>query len=114
MMSSPTLLWHRLDHLLARVRVHRRPLSLLIDGVVIALSWNATYLFRLGFERWLHARPSYDAWVMLGVVAVYLGVFALAGIPRGMWRFSGFSEVKRLTLACVGSGMLCAVAVLMA
>jgi len=113
MTTSPTL-WHRLDHLLARVRVHRRPLSLLIDGLVIALSWNATYLFRLGFERWLHARPSYDAWVMLGVVAVYLGVFALAGIPRGMWRFSGFSEVKRLTLACIGSGMLCAVAVLMA
>jgi len=113
MTTSPTL-WHRLDRLLARVRVHRRPLSMLIDGLVIALSWNATYLFRLGFERWLHARPSYDAWVMLGVVAVYLGVFALAGIPRGMWRFSGFSEVKRLTLACIASGMLCAVAVLMA
>ena len=72
--------WHRLDRALARVRVHRRPLSLLIDGLVIAICWNATYLFRLGFERWLHARPSYDVWVMLGVVAVYLGVFALAGI----------------------------------
>jgi len=113
-MTTSLTLWHRLDHLLARVRVHRRPLSLLIDGAVIALSWNATYLFRLGFERWLHARPSYDAWVMLVVVAVYLSVFALAGIPRGMWRFSGFSEVKRLTLACIASGMLCAVAVLMA
>ena len=113
-MTSAPSLWHHLDRALARVRPHRRPLSLFIDGAVIALCWNATYLFRLGFERWLHARPSYDVWVMLGVVAVYLGVFALAGIPRGMWRFSGFGEVKRLTLACLASGMLCAVAVLMA
>jgi FlaA1/EpsC-like NDP-sugar epimerase len=113
MTTSPSF-WHRLDRALARVRVHRRPLSLLIDGIVIAICWNATYLFRLGFERWLYARPSYDVWVMLGVVAVYLGVFSLVGIPRGMWRFSGFGEVKRLTLACMGSGMLCAVAVLMA
>ncbi|MEP7101647.1 MAG: polysaccharide biosynthesis protein, partial [Burkholderiales bacterium] len=106
--------WHRLDRALASVRVHRRPLSLLIDGLVIALCWNATYLFRLGFERWLHARPGYDGWVLLGVVAVYLGVFMLVGIPRGMWRFSGFGEVRRLTLACLASGLLCAVAVLMA
>ena len=113
-MTSPLSFWHRLDRALARVRVHRRPLSLLIDGLVIALSWNATYLFRLGFERWLHARPSYDGWVLLGVVAVYLGVFILVGIPRGMWRFSGFGEVKRLTLACLASGLLCAVVVLMA
>jgi FlaA1/EpsC-like NDP-sugar epimerase len=96
------------------VRPHRRALSLLIDGVVIALAWNATYLFRLGFERWLHARPGYDGWVLLGVVATYLAVFALGGIPRGMWRFSGFGEVKRLTVACMIGGTLCAVAVLMA
>ena len=113
-MANDVSIWHRLDRTLARVRVHRRPLSLLIDGLVIAICWNATYLFRLGFERWLHARPGYDVWVMLGVVAVYLGVFVLAGIPRGMWRFSGFGEVKRLTLACLGSGLLCAVVVLMA
>ncbi len=111
---SPPGLWHRLDRALARVRVHRRPLSLLIDGLVIALCWNATYLFRLGFERWLHARPGYDGWVMLGVVGVYLGVFVLAGIPRGMWRFSGFGEIRRLTLACLAAGMLSAVVVLMA
>src|SRR5450631_3101345 len=113
MTSQPTL-WHHLDRALARLRAYRRPLSFVIDGLVIAICWNATYLFRLGFERWLHARPSYDGWVMLGVVIVYLSVFALAGIPRGMWRFSGFGEVKRLTLACLGSGLLCAVLVLMA
>ncbi|MEO5697083.1 MAG: nucleoside-diphosphate sugar epimerase/dehydratase [Burkholderiaceae bacterium] len=113
MTSEPTV-WHRLDRTLARVRMHRRPLSLLIDGVVIAICWNATYLFRLGFERWWSARPGYDVWVMLAVVAIYLGVFALSGIPRGMWRFSGFGEVKRLTLACIAGGLLSAVAVMMA
>ena len=33
---------------------------------------------------------------MLGVTAVYLGVLGFANVPRGMWRFSGFAEVKRL------------------
>ncbi|MBX3622300.1 MAG: polysaccharide biosynthesis protein [Rhizobacter sp.] len=106
--------WHRLDRVLARLRPRRQPLSLVIDGVVIALCWNITYLFRLGFERWMSARPSYDGWVMLGVVIVYLLAFLLAGIPRGMWRFSGFDEVKRLTIACLGAGAACAVMVSMA
>ena len=89
--------WHRLDRFLARLRPHREPLSLLIDGAVVALAWNVTYLFRLGFERWHSARPSYDVWVMLGIVATYLVGFALARVPQSMWRFSGFGEVKRLT-----------------
>ena len=111
-MTSPTF-WHRLDRALARIRPHRQPLSLLIDGAVIAACWNFTYLFRLGFERWWSARPSYDPWVMLGVVAVYLLTFNVAGIPRGMWRFSGYGEVKRLTLACAVAGLTSAVLVLM-
>jgi FlaA1/EpsC-like NDP-sugar epimerase len=109
--ETPTV-WHRLDRALARVRRHRRPLSLLIDGLVIAATWNATYLFRLGFERWFRARPDYDGWVLLGVVGVYLAVFVLARIPRGMWRFSGFGEIRRLTLACLASGLACALGVL--
>src|SRR4051812_12159344 len=112
-MTSPLGPWQRLDLVLARVRPHRRPLSLLIDAFVVAATWNITYLFRLGFERWLSARPVYDGAVMFGVVACYLAVFALAGIPRGMWRFAGFGEVKRLTLACLGAGALSAVVVLM-
>ncbi len=114
MSPQPPSFWHHLDAALARVRVHRWPLSLVIDALVIAICWNATYLFRLGFERWLYARPGYDGWVLLGVVTVYLGVFVAAGIPRGMWRFSGFGEVKRLTLACLAGGLLCAAAVLLA
>jgi len=111
--TAPSV-WHRLDRLLARVRPRRQPLSLLIDGIVIALCWNITYLFRLGFERSLSARPHYDGWVMLGVVAVYLVAFGIGGIPRGMWRFSGFDEIKRLTVACLCAGALCAIVVSMA
>jgi len=106
--------WHRLDRWLARVRVHRRPLSLVIDAVVIAICWNATYLFRLGFERWLSARPVYDGWVLLGVLAVYGVVFVAIGVPRGMWRFSGFGEVKRLTIGCLIAGLVSAALIMLA
>ena len=108
------MLWQRLDAFLTRIRPHREPLALAIDGLVVALCWNVTYLFRLGFERWWRARPDYDPWVMLGIVALYLVVFVLAGVPRGMWRFSGFGEIKRLAIGCVVAGLLAAVIVLMA
>ena len=112
--TSPKLsAWHRLDLFLARLRPHREPLSLLADALVIAACWNITYLFRLGFERWLSARPAYDPWVLLGVVAAYLVAFALLRVPQSMWRFSGFGEVKRLTIACALAGVASA-AVIMA
>ncbi len=104
--------WHRIDRALARLRPHREALSLLIDGAMVALAWNVTYLFRLGFERWLAARPGYDPWVMLGVVAVYLLTFAALRVPQSMWRFSGFGEVSRLTLACAIAGLVSMVAVM--
>ena len=105
--------WHRLDRFLARLRPHREPLSLLIDGAVVVIAWNVTYLFRLGFERWLSARPGYDGWVLLGIVAAYAVAFSALKVPQGMWRFSGFGEVKRLALACLLAGLTSAVAVLM-
>ena len=111
-MAAPSL-WHRLDLFLARLRPHREPLSLLADACVVAACWNITYLFRLGFERWISARPGYDPWVLLGVVAAYLAAFALFRVPQSMWRFSGFGEVKRLTLACALAG-LCSAAVVTA
>ena len=109
--GRPTV-WHRLEAALARVRPWREPASLLVDGAVIALAWNATYLFRLGLERWISARPTYDPWVLLGVVLLYLGVFLWLRVPQGMWRFSGFGEVKRLTLACLVAGTVAAAGVM--
>ncbi|MBT9595611.1 MAG: polysaccharide biosynthesis protein [Vitreoscilla sp.] len=114
MTTSPADLsaWHRLDRFLARLRPHREPLSLAVDALMVVLAWNATYLFRLGFERWWSARPGYDGWVLAGVVAVYLAAFAALKVPQSMWRFSGFGEVKKLTLACAGAGLVCAVGVM--
>jgi FlaA1/EpsC-like NDP-sugar epimerase len=106
-------MWRRLDRAAARLRPHRRLLSLLIDAVVITLCWNFTYLFRLGFERWWSARPDYDPAVVAAMLAIYLLTFIAIGIPRGMWRFSGFGEVKRLTMACAIAGLATAVGVLM-
>jgi FlaA1/EpsC-like NDP-sugar epimerase len=106
------MFWHRLDALLARLRPHRQPLSLLVDGVMIAIAWNITYLFRLGFERWISARPSYDGWVLLGIVAGYLATFAALRVPQGMWRFSGFGDIKRLTIACFIAGVASAAVVM--
>jgi FlaA1/EpsC-like NDP-sugar epimerase len=106
--------WHTLDALLTRIRPHREPLALAIDAAVIAACWNITYLFRLGFERWWSARPGYDGWVLAGLVLLYVTVFALLKVPKGMWRFSGFGEVQRLTVACAIAGLVGAVAVLMA
>ena len=106
-------IWHRLDRFLARLRPHREPLSLLIDGAVVAVAWNVTYLFRLGFERWISARPDYDGWVLLGVVLAYASAFSAMKVPQGMWRFSGFGVVKRLALACLLAGLASAVLVLM-
>ena len=97
---------------MARWRVHREPLSLVADALVIALAWNITYLFRLGFERWISARPSYDLWVMCGVISLYLLAFVLMKVPQSMWRFSGFGEVKRLTWACLLAGGVAGVVVM--
>lgn len=111
--TSPLTIWHRLDRFLARVRPHREPVALLLDALLVAIAWNATYLFRLGFERWISARPSYDAWVMLCIMAVYAAFFVLLRVPRGMWRFSGFGEVRRLVVACACAGALSATVVML-
>lgn len=113
-MSPPTAptFWHRLDAFLARLRPHREPLSMIVDAGVVAACWNITYLFRLGFERWTSARPGYDGWVLLGIVGTYALASLLFKVPQSMWRFSGFGEVKRLTLACLLAGLLSAAAVM--
>ena len=49
---------------------------------------------------------------MLGVVAAYLVAFGIAKVPQSMWRFSGFGEVRRLTLACAAAGIVSAAVVL--
>ena len=108
------MLWLTLDTFLTRIRPFRAGISLLLDALLVALAWHATYLFRLGFEKWWSARPSYDTAVLAGLVLLYAVMLWLWGAPRGMWRFSGFGEVKRLAGACLMAGLLGAVGVLMA
>jgi FlaA1/EpsC-like NDP-sugar epimerase len=105
--------WTGLDRFLTKVRPHREPLSLLLDAIVVLLAWNATYLFRLGFERWMEARPSYDSAVAAGLVLLYVVVLWLLRVPKGVWRFSGFGELQRLAFACLVAGLIGATAVLM-
>ena len=105
--------WQRLDVLLTRVRPHRERLALLLDLVIVGLAWQFTYLFRLGFERWFSARPDYDSPVLVGVLVAYAAALLVLKVPKGMWRFSGFGEVKRLALACGSAGLVAATAVLM-
>ncbi|XHS80289.1 polysaccharide biosynthesis protein [Burkholderiaceae bacterium UC74_6] len=107
------MFWLSLDASLTRIRPQRERLSLLLDGLVIALAWQATYLFRLGFRYWLIERPHYDAAVMGGLVVLYMLVLWLFKVPKGMWRFSGFGEIKRLTAASVLAGLIGATVVLM-
>jgi FlaA1/EpsC-like NDP-sugar epimerase len=111
MITSRRTLWHSMDALLSLLGPFRQPLSLAIDGLTVAIAWNATYLFRLGFERWISARPDYDTWVMLGIVAAYLAAFVVLRLPQSMWRFSGFNEVARLAWACIAAGVVSAAVV---
>ena len=111
-MKDAITFWHRLDLFLARARPHREALSLAADALVIAVCWNITYLFRLGFERWIEARPGYDPLVMLGVIGAYLIAFAALKVPQSMWRFSGFGEARRLMLGCGIAGSVSAAVVM--
>ncbi len=104
----------RVEALLSRLRPARTALSLLIDALVVALTWQATYLFRLGFEDWFALRPSYDPLVLLGIVIVYAAAGVAFGVPRAVWRFIGFGEVQRLALVCLVAGAVSASAVQMA
>ena len=107
-------LWAWLDQAMSALNPRNRALAMAADGLVILACWHVTYLFRLGFERWQPGRPVYDDWVSLGVVGAYLLCMALTGVPRGLWRFFGFDDFKRIAAACLMAGLVSAVAVLMA
>jgi lipopolysaccharide/colanic/teichoic acid biosynthesis glycosyltransferase len=106
-------LWTWLDQAMSAVNPRNRLRATVVDALVVLGCWHVTYLFRLGFERWQPGRPWYDDWVSLGVVLTYLAVMALAGVPRGLWRFFGFDDFRRIAASCAVAGLLSASAVLM-
>ena len=107
-------LWPWLDQAMSALNPRNRALAMAADAAVILACWHVTYLFRLGFERWQPGRPWYDDYVSFGVVLLYLLFMALTGVPRGLWRFFGFDDFKRIAAACAMAGLLAAVLVLMA
>jgi lipopolysaccharide/colanic/teichoic acid biosynthesis glycosyltransferase len=112
MKDSP--FWPWLDRKMSALSPRNRALATVADGVVVLACWHITYLFRLGFERWQPGRPWYDDYVSFGVVTVYLLAMALTGVPRGLWRFFGFDDFKRIAMACGLAGLVSAAVVLMA
>lgn len=107
-------IWGRLDRAMSGLDPQRHLVAGLVDALIVLGCWHITYLFRLGFEGWQPGRPWYDDYVSFGVVAVYWICLGLAGVPRGIWRFFGFDDLKRIVIACLAAGALSAVAVLTA
>ena len=108
------MLWSSLNRHLDRLRPQRQAVVLLADACLILLAWHLTYLFRMGVERWLHERPSYDWAVVLGVIAIYSVLSWAIGVPRATWRYVSFHDISRLSWVCLGAGLTSAVIVLMA
>jgi lipopolysaccharide/colanic/teichoic acid biosynthesis glycosyltransferase len=105
-------LWVWLDQTMSRLSPRNRSVAMIVDAITVLACWHITYLFRLGFERWQPGRPWYDDYVSFGVMIAYLVMLALTGVPRGLWRFFGFDDFKRIAAACLIAGLLSAVAVL--
>lgn len=105
-------LWAWLDRVMSALRPQNRNWAMTVDALTVLGCWHITYLFRLGFERWQPGRPWYDDFVSFGVVLTYSLLLSLAGVPRGLWRFFGFDDFKRIAAACLIAGLLSAVAVL--
>jgi FlaA1/EpsC-like NDP-sugar epimerase/lipopolysaccharide/colanic/teichoic acid biosynthesis glycosyltransferase len=80
-------------------------MTLAVDGLFIWLAWQATYLFRLGFERWLEARPSYDLQLSLAVASVHVLVLWSVGAHRNLWRYTGLADIRRLVIASAFAGV---------
>ena len=71
---------------------------LLHDAAAVALAWWLGYLLRFNF-----AVPEVYAQgfarTLPVVLPVYLVVFALARVERGLWRFAGLPDVERIVAA---------------
>ena len=65
-------LWAWLEPVMSNLNPRRRWFAMAFDAATVFACWQATYLFRLGFERWQPERPSYDNAVAAGIVLLTL------------------------------------------
>jgi FlaA1/EpsC-like NDP-sugar epimerase len=75
------------------------------DAFAVALSWWMAYLLRFNFDI-----PS-DYWrglvqTLPVVLPVYLLVFMVSRLERGLWRFAGLPDVERILAAVAIAGVL--------
>ncbi|HEU4460736.1 MAG TPA: hypothetical protein VFR90_16570 [Methylibium sp.] len=112
-MNHPRL-WRRVAGALEAAHARRGLVANAVDALLVLGCWHLTYLFRMGFERWQPARPSYDDAVSVGVVLVYLAALAAMGARRSLWQFFAFDDFRRLALACLSAGVIGAAAILLA
>ncbi|MFN0186989.1 MAG: sugar transferase [Aquabacterium sp.] len=107
-------LWAWIDRWMHGDRRRHLAWAWAVDGLAVLATWHITYLFRLGFERWQPGRPWYDDWVSLGVALTYLLAIQGFGARRSLWRWFAFEDFRRLAMACMAAGLVCAAAVQLA
>lgn len=114
MTISNAQFWVAVEQRMSTLGRANRIRAMFADMAMVLACWHLTYLFRLGFERWQPGRPWYDDYVSLCVVLTYLASMSLTGVYRGLWRFFGFDDFRRLTIGCLLAGLISALWVLMA
>ena len=85
---------------------------LLHDAAAVALAWWLGYLLRFNFAVPEVYAQGFSRTLPV-VLPVYLVVFALARVERGLWRFAGLPDMERI-FAAVTSAALLALAALYA
>lgn len=82
------------------------------DLVLALLAWSAAFWLRFNFDvPDEYAQLAYQA--APACLAAYALALLLTGVPRQVWRFTGFPELQRLAAGVLLGGVVTAAAVLM-
>jgi hypothetical protein len=87
----------RFVRLVARFTYPREVVTALIDSVLRTLAYYSAY--RLRFEENFHAHEPYFAASLALVLVCQIAAFAAFRVYRGVWRYTGVSDLVRLTQA---------------
>ena len=96
---------------LVNISYKRRVFEVLLDGLLITLSYYAAYVFILGsFED----GPNWDLFVktLPLLIVLKLTAFLLVGVYRGLWRYTSIGDFVTFTKAVALGSILSVLAVL--